>query len=57
MEQQSKMTMRLAIDVRRALEQWASDNLSNMTCELNRSVRERAQRERWERAKSAAQAH
>ena len=57
MEQQSKMTMRLALDVRRAIEQWAEDNLSTMTCELNRSVRERVQRERWERAKSAAAPH
>jgi hypothetical protein len=57
MEQQSKMTMRLAIDVRRAIEQWAEDNLSTMTCELNRSVRERVQRERWERAKGTSAKH
>jgi hypothetical protein len=46
--QPEKMTIRVAADVRRSLEQWAHVNLSNMTTELNRAVRERAQRERAE---------
>jgi hypothetical protein len=41
-----KMTLRVADDVRRNLEIWAEQHLSTMTTELNRSVRERAQRER-----------
>jgi hypothetical protein len=49
MDTDKMMTMRVAPDVRRALENWAEDNLSTMTAELNRSVRERAQRERMER--------
>jgi hypothetical protein len=39
-------TVKLAADVRAKLAAWAEDNLSNMTVELNRSVRERAERER-----------
>jgi len=41
-----KMTVRVAPDVRRALEQWAERNLSTMTAELNASVRLRAAQER-----------
>ena len=43
--QSDKITLRVAPDVRRALEQWAQDNLSTMTAELNRSVRLRARME------------
>jgi hypothetical protein len=39
-------TIRLAADVRAQLAAWAENNLSNMTVELNRAVRERAARER-----------
>jgi hypothetical protein len=35
-------------DVRRQLEQWASDNCSSMTAEVVRAVRERARREKAE---------
>jgi len=41
-----KITLRIAPDVRAALEQWAEANLSTMTAELNRSVRFRAQQVR-----------
>jgi hypothetical protein len=40
------MTMKAPIDVRQKLEQWATDNLTSMTAEVIRSVRERAERER-----------
>jgi hypothetical protein len=43
-----KITLRVAPDVRRSLEQWARDNLSTMTAELNRSVRLRAANEQQE---------
>jgi hypothetical protein len=43
------LTLRIAPDVRRSLEQWAKDNLSTMTAELNRSVRFRAERELCEK--------
>jgi hypothetical protein len=49
------MTLRVAPDVRRALERWAEQNLSTMTAEFNRCVRECVRLER-ERAKSAAEA-
>lgn len=49
------MTLRVAPDVRRALETWAEENVSTMTAEFNRCVRECARRER-ERAGSAAEA-
>ena len=45
-----KITLRVAADVRRSLEQWAHDNLSTMTAELNRSVRLRAANEQREKA-------
>jgi hypothetical protein len=45
-----KMTLRIAPDVRRSLEQWAEENLSTMTAELNLSVRLRARAERQEGA-------
>jgi hypothetical protein len=49
-----KMTVRIAVDVRRSLEQWAQANLSTMTAELNAAVRLRAAQEHRERAGSAA---
>ncbi len=46
-----KMTsVKLAEDVHQALAAWATENLSSMCAELNRSVRERAQREQADRA-------
>jgi hypothetical protein len=39
-------TIKLAADVRAKLAEWSQHNLSSMTAELNRSVRERAERER-----------
>jgi hypothetical protein len=39
-------TVKLADDVRAKLAEWARTNISSMTAELNRSVRERAERER-----------
>jgi hypothetical protein len=51
--QPDKMTIRVAADVRRALEAWAEQNISTMTAEFNRSVRERAQRERINKAEVA----
>jgi hypothetical protein len=53
--QLGKMTLRVAPDVRRALETWAEQNLSTMTTEVNRCIRECMRRER-ERAESAAEA-
>ena len=38
-------TLKIATDVREKLQEWARYNLSSMTAELNRSVRERAERE------------
>jgi hypothetical protein len=38
-------TIKLAADVRAKLAEWSQHNLSSMTAELNRSVRERAERE------------
>jgi hypothetical protein len=52
--QSGKMTLRVAPDVRRALETWAQQNLSTMTTEVNRCIRECMRRER-ERAESAAE--
>jgi hypothetical protein len=46
--QPDKMTLRVAPDVRRQLEEWASHNVSTMTAEINASVRFRAQREKAE---------
>lgn len=43
-----KMTLRVAPDVRRQLEEWADYNVSTMTAEINRSVRFRAHQERQE---------
>jgi hypothetical protein len=51
--QSGKMTLRVAPDVLRALETWAEQNLSTMTTEVNRCIRECMQRER---AESAAEA-
>jgi hypothetical protein len=48
------MTLRVAPDVRRALETWAEQNLSTMTAEFNRCVWEAVRRERG-RAESAAE--
>jgi hypothetical protein len=45
----SKTTVRLAPDVRHSLEQWAEKYVSNLTVEINRSIRERAARERKQR--------
>jgi hypothetical protein len=42
----SKTSVRIANDVRAALERWAEYDLSSVTAELNRSIRERAARER-----------
>jgi hypothetical protein len=39
-------TIKLAADVRAQLAAWAEHNLSSMTAELNRAVRERAEREK-----------
>jgi hypothetical protein len=44
----SKTSVRLANDVRAALETWAEYNLSSLTAELNKSVRQRMQAERKE---------
>ena len=44
------MTLKVASDVREKLKEWARDNISSMTAELNRSVRERAEREKREAA-------
>ena len=43
-------TLKIATDVREKLQEWAQYNLSSMTAELNRSVRERAEREKREKA-------
>lgn len=51
------MTLRIAADARDALERWADQNLTTLTAEVTRSIRERAQRERWERARSASAPH
>jgi hypothetical protein len=40
------MTLRVEPDVRRALERWAEQNVSTMTAEFNRCVRECVRRER-----------
>jgi predicted transcriptional regulator len=40
------MTVKAPPDVRTKLQQWASSNLTSMTAEFVRSVRERAERER-----------
>jgi hypothetical protein len=39
------MNVKMPADVRRKLEQWATDNVSSMTAEVVRSVRFRAERE------------
>jgi hypothetical protein len=49
----AKTTVRLASDVRAALEKWAEYNLSTVTTELNRAFREQMQRERQQRAEVA----
>ena len=43
--QSDKTTLRLASDVRQALKRWAAVNVSNMTAEVNRAIRERMERE------------
>jgi len=43
--QPEKMTLRVAPDVRRQLEDWAAHNVSTMTAEVNRSVRYRAEQQ------------
>ena len=48
----SVLNARIAADVREQLERWAAQNVSSMTTEVNRSVRERAAAER-EREKAA----
>lgn len=55
--QWGKMTLRVAPDVRRALETWATQNLSTVTTEMNRciSIRECIRRA-GERAERAAEA-
>ena len=45
-ESPMKMTLRVAPDLRRALERWAKDNLSTMTAEINASIRLRMNLER-----------
>jgi hypothetical protein len=50
-----KMTLRVAGDARRALEIWSQQNLSTMTAEVTRCVRERIQREQRERRQEQAQ--
>jgi hypothetical protein len=50
----AKTSARLASDVRAALERWAHYNLSSVTTELNRCVRERIQRERKQDESEAA---
>lgn len=49
----SMLTIKVASDVRQKLQEWAARNLSSMTTELNRSVRERAEREQAEKAVQA----
>ena len=49
-DQPEKMTLRVAPDVRRQLEEWAAHNISTMTAEINRSVRYRAAVEQQEKA-------
>ncbi|AHY52481.1 hypothetical protein BJS_05957 [Bradyrhizobium japonicum SEMIA 5079] len=39
------LTVKVASDVKQKLQEWAARNLSSMTAELNRSIRERAERE------------
>ena len=39
------MTVKVPSDVRKKLEEWAAFNVSSMTAELIRSVRDRAERE------------
>jgi hypothetical protein len=46
--QPDKMTLRVAPDVRRQLEEWAAHNVSTMTAEVNRSIRFRAAHEERE---------
>ncbi|WP_164937272.1 hypothetical protein [Bradyrhizobium vignae] len=46
------LTVKIAADVKRKLQEWAARNLSSMTTELNRSIRERAEREQ-QREKAA----
>lgn len=45
--------LRVPADVREQLQTWAERNVSSMTCELVRAVRERAERERAEKALQA----
>lgn len=45
----SMLTVKVASDVKQKLQEWAARNLSSMTTELNRSVRERAEREQAEK--------
>ncbi|QPF88616.1 hypothetical protein [Bradyrhizobium commune] len=42
----AKTTLAIPADVREALERWAQQNLTSMTAEIARAVRERAQREK-----------
>jgi hypothetical protein len=44
------MSVKVPSDVRRALEKWAAFNVSSMTAEFIRSVRERMGREQRENA-------
>ena len=48
----SMLTVKVAADVRKRLQEWAADNLSSMTTEFNWSVRERAAREQAERRRA-----
>jgi hypothetical protein len=47
------ITVRVAADVRKTLEDWAAANLSNMTTEVNRVVRAYAAKEKEQREGTA----
>lgn len=44
----ARTTLSIPPDVRRQLEQWAKTNVSSLSAEVVRAVRERAQREQHE---------
>ncbi|WP_375791085.1 hypothetical protein ACE102_03085 [Bradyrhizobium sp. vgs-9] len=43
------LSLKIPDDVRALLKAWAAHNVSSMTCELVRAVRERAEREQTEK--------
>ena len=49
-----KMTLRLSDSARHEIEKWVEENCSNFQVEINRSIIERARRERLEREREIA---